>query len=161
MGGSAVEGSAVAAATVAAAVAKAAAATVAARADEAALSAAAEAAAACSRGGGAAVCGRLRRWRWVMAAAVVEEEVRRSRGGDRGGFRRLPRSNAPRRAVADLCATRSAGVSTLPRRSFESWRGFESGRAHLGCRPLTAPDGPLVQPTCGDGRCGRPHLQVG
>ena len=34
-------------------------------------------------------------------------------------------------------------VSTRPRRSFECGRGFESGRAHLGCRPLTAPDGPL------------------
>jgi hypothetical protein len=28
-------------------------------------------------------------------------------------------------------------------------------------RPLTVPDGTLVHPTCGDGRCGRPHPQVG
>jgi hypothetical protein len=79
VGGSAVEGSAVAAATAATAVAKAAAATVVARAEEAALRAAAEAAAACSEVAAAARCGRLRRWRRVMAVAVEEEDVRRSR----------------------------------------------------------------------------------
>ena len=113
VGGSAVEGSAVAAATVAAAVAKAAAATVAARADEAALSAAAEAAAACSRGGGAAVCGRLRRWRWVMAVAVEEEDVRRSR---RRSWRAPPPAPQQRAALRSgpTCAQRSASQHAAP-----------------------------------------------
>eukprot|EP00966_Prymnesium_polylepis_P103838 2404536-Prymnesium_polylepis.1 len=75
-----------------------------------------------------------------MAVAVVEEEVRRSRRRSRRASPPAPQQRAAPRRGRDLRAKRSAGVNTRPRRWFESRRGFESGRTHLCCRPLKAPD---------------------